>query len=257
MPELPDVETFRLYFNKKALNREILAIKVFHPKVLRQVSEKKARQELLHQKFKSTKRHGKNLFAALSNGLYLCFHFGMTGSFLFYKKGNLPPFTRFQIDFKEGHLAYIDMRILGGLTITDSIEDFIEKKDLGPDALSIQWDDFKTILKRKGTLKPTLMDQSFIAGVGNIYADEILFQAKLNPLRNNFSLSLKEAKTLFTQMKKVLKKAIAIKADVNQMSKTWLLPSRKTHENCPRCKKEIKRITLRGRGTFFCPHCQK
>lgn len=257
MPELPDVESFRLYFDQNALNRTILGFKAFHPKILRQVTQNQLKKSLINQKIKSTFRVGKNLFVTLSNKQVLCFHFGMTGFFQFYAKGSPPTFTRFQIDFKEGHLAFVDMRILGGITLANSIVEFIEKKKIGSDALAIKWSDFKTLLEEKGSLKPTLMDQSFIAGVGNVYADEILFQAKLNPCHTNTSLTLVEVKTLFNVIKRVLKKAIQVEADVDKMPKNWLLPHRKIHENCPRCKREIKRISLRGRGTFFCPFCQK
>jgi len=257
MPELPDVEVFGNYFKKKALKKPIRDIEIFTSKILKKASSQKIRKSLKGEQFLSVKRYGKMLFAALSNGQYLCLHFGMTGFLFFFTEDNpYQKHTRYQILFDHGILAYVDIRILGSLSLTDSIEKTLKEKKIGPDALTISLEALKEVFHRKGTIKTTLMDQSNIAGIGNVYCDEILFHAKIQPLRTNASLTDSELKRLHQSTKKVLKEAISAKADVEKMPNSWLLSVRKKGEKCPRCHHDLKRIALRGRGTFFCPHSQ-
>lgn len=257
MPELPDVEIFKKYFHKKALKHLIHNIRVFTQKILRNVSSQQLQKALKGETCLSLTRHGKALFVELSNGTFLCLHFGMTGFLYFFNETN--PYarhTRYEIEFDHGTLAYVDVRILGSLSLTNSFTDYIQEKGLGPDALSITFEEIKDIFSSRGKIKPTLMDQSKVAGIGNVYCDEILFHAKIHPLRSNRSLTEEELKRLHQKITEVLKGAISAKADVENMPKSWLLPVRKLNQVCPSCHEPLKRVALQGRGTYFCQACQ-
>jgi formamidopyrimidine-DNA glycosylase len=134
----------------------------------------------------------------------------------------------------------------------------VKKRALGPDALEINLGAFKKILgKRRGAVKSILLNQRLIAGIGNIYADEILFRARLDPATEITRLGDKILAKLFRATRYILEKAIAAKADVNQMPRSWLLPHRGKHGKCPRCGRELKSSTIGGRTAWFCARCQK
>jgi formamidopyrimidine-DNA glycosylase len=111
--------------------------------------------------------------------------------------------------------------------------------------------------KHRGALKSILMNQQSIAGIGNIYADEILFHAHMHPATETARLNDKRRSQLFRAMGRVLQKAIAYQADVNRMPKSWLLPHRGKGGKCPRCGRELKSSKIGGRTAWFCPHCQR
>jgi formamidopyrimidine-DNA glycosylase len=106
-------------------------------------------------------------------------------------------------------------------------------------------------------VKAILLNQRLIAGIGNLYADEILFRACIHPATEAASLSDKDLKGLFRATLYVLQKAIALKTDFNRLPKSWLLPHRGKRGKCPRCKRELKSATIGGRTAWFCAHCQK
>lgn len=257
MPELPDVEIFKEYLKQFALKKKIEEIEVFEKKIIRQISEKDFKKKVLGSAFTEVSRHGKYLFATLSNGSSVVFHFGMTGSLYYFKKEKTPPHTRLLFDFKDGsHLAFIAIRLFERVTLADSKEAFIKKQRLGPDALSISGPEFmKLISKSKLGIKTILMQQHLISGIGNIYSDEILFQTKLHP--NKKSLTPSQIKKLYLQMRKVLAKAIQFGAARREMPKNWLIHYRSSKKNCPLCGTPIKKIEVISRPTYFCPDCQK
>jgi formamidopyrimidine-DNA glycosylase len=101
------------------------------------------------------------------------------------------------------------------------------------------------------------LNQQLIAGIGNLYADEILFRARMHPAIDVARLSDKDVARLFRAMRHVLEKAIALKTDFNRLPKSWLLPHRGKGGKCPRCGRRLKSATTGGRTAWFCPHCQK
>src|SRR5437763_16939247 len=117
---------------------------------------------------------------------------------------------------------------------------------------------FKKVLgKRRGAVKSVLMNQKLIAGIGNIYADEILFRARIHPATESGRVGETTVGRLFRATCYILQKAIEAKADADRMPKSWLLPHRGKGGKCPRCGRELKSATIGGRTAWFCPHCQK
>src|SRR5438034_11312747 len=184
MPELPDVETFKRYLDATSLRQCITAVDVRNAYVLKDVSARELAREMKGRRFKSSCRHGKHLFVRADHAIWLRLHFGMTG-FLRYFKGEekAPPHTRVLFVFaKDYRLAFDDQRKFGEVGLVNEVDEFLKKRALGPDALDIDLAEFKEKLARhRGAVKSILMNQRLIAGIGNIYTDEILFHARIHP----------------------------------------------------------------------------
>ncbi len=261
MPELPDVEVFRRYLENTALDQPIEKLEVLAEDVVEGVSVEHLRSRAEGRRFRSTDRHGKYLFAELDNRDWLVFHFGMTGYLAYFKEEtDKPGHTRALFHFAGGYrLAFVLQRKLGMITLTEDTESFVKGQGLGVDALdkSFGLDDFKRLLRgAKSGIKSALTNQSHIAGIGNIYADEILFQARVNPKALVGRLTDQDLERVFQAMKEVLETAIECQADPTRMPEHYLLPQREEGGTCPRCQSEIKRTRVSGRGGYFCPRCQ-
>ncbi|MFW9968951.1 MAG: zinc finger domain-containing protein, partial [Candidatus Odinarchaeota archaeon] len=161
--------------------------------------------------------------------------------------------------FDNGYnLAYSSQRMFGRIDIAHSIEDFIEKKRLGPDGFKMSFKEFKIALKKRSALiKNALMNQSFVAGIGNIYSDEILFKTKLHPKVKIDKLDEIKVKELFDNIKEVLQFGIYKKGELSSYPETFLIPHRKKEEHCPICDNKIESIEISGRHSYYCPNCQK
>jgi len=257
MPELPEVETFKRYLDKTSLRQVIKEININDNRVLN-ISDNYIIKSTKQKQFESTTRHGKYIFVYL-NPRYLIMHFGMTGDLEYYrKKEDEPKFSKVIFQFENGfNLAYKSRRMFGRIDIVESIEDFIEKKKLGPDALEMSLEDFKEATQRRSAIiKNALLNQSFIAGIGNIYSDEILFKSRINPYTKMDSLNEKKIKELFENIKEILRFGIEKEGILSTFPKEFLIPHRKKEERCPSCDNEIKRYDISGRRGFFCPYCQ-
>ena len=135
---------------------------------------------------------------------------------------------------------------------------FCKKRGIGPDALDISFSQFKSILRtHRGAVKSILLNQQLIAGIGNLYADEILFRACMHPATEAASFSEKNLSQLFRATRYVLEKAIALKTDFDRLPKSWLLTHRGKRGRCPRCGRALKSATIGGRTSWFCTHCQR
>lgn len=282
MPELPDVENFRRYLERHALRKRIEAVEVRSTKIVKGLSGAALARGLRGRSFEGTRRHGKHLFAALDEGGWLGFHFGLTGRFVFFdesagddahraadrgaERGDIahedPKHDRVRFDFPGGeHLAFVDQRLFGRIERVNDADEYIRKKKLGPDALSVGEKIFRERLAPKhGALKAVLMDQSVVAGIGNLYSDEILFQAKRHPKTPAERLDDKGAKGLFRVMRRVLGTAVEKGAGAEdfegRLPKRWLLPNRRKGAPCPICGGEVATLKLQGRTAYFCPACQ-
>jgi len=266
MPELPDVESFRRVLAKSGLDKTIAQVVVGDKRILGKLALGTFVDRLKGAKLASARRHGKHLLAGIDRGGFLTLHFGMTGALHFIPRPDEePPFTRVRLDFAgDGSLAYSNKRMLGRVGLTEDAAAFIAEQKLGPDALDPRFDlaAFKAaLLGAKRDVKTMLMDQEIIAGIGNIYSDEILFQARLDPATAANSLSASEQKRLFATMREVLKTAVARGAGSEQfterMPKGSLLPERHRHGHCPRCGSPLKVLRVGGRTAYCCPKCQK
>lgn len=262
MPELPDVETWKRYVEAKALHQEISGVRIDASRMLQDVSKAELRRGLEGDRLSSARRHGKYLFAGTERNGWLVLHFGMTG-FLRYGNNSEPdPYPpSLVIRFSSGcRLAGMWPRRLGRISLTSDPAAFVESKGLGPDPLvsGMELDAFIALFRQRGgSLKPALMDQKFLAGLGNVYTDEILFQARLHPRASLSDLGEKDLKRLYRAMHHVLDVAIEREADPERLPETWLLPHRNKGASCPRCNGALQRIRIGGRTTYVCPACQK
>jgi formamidopyrimidine-DNA glycosylase len=260
MPELPEVEIFKRYLDRTSLHQRIDDVAVGNAYVLKDVTAPELARGLKGRRFESSRRHGKHLFVRTDGKLWLRLHFGMSGSLDYSKNDKQPPrHTRVLFVFVTKHsLAFDDQRQFGQIGLLKDVDEFLKKHGLGPDALEIDLREFKKILgKHRGAVKSVLLNQKLIAGIGNIYADEILFHTRLHPATEMSRMSDKALTKLFRTTHFVLEKAIAARADAHQMPKSWLLPHRGKGGKCPRCGTKLKSAKIGGRTAWFCPNCQK
>jgi formamidopyrimidine-DNA glycosylase len=260
MPELPDVETFKRYLNATSLHQRIANVEVRSAYVLKGVSARELERRLKRRCFKSSRRHGKHLFVRADDDLWLRLHFGMTGSLHYFKREEqAPKYARVLFVFANNHcLAFEDQRKFGEIGLVKDVDEFLRERALGPDALDVSFGQFREIFaNHRGAVKTILLNQKLIAGIGNIYADEILFRKRVHPATQISSLGGKTVTKLFRATRYILKRAIEANADVVHMPKSWLLPHRGKGGKCPRCGRELQSATIGGRTAWFCAHCQQ
>lgn len=290
MPELPEVETIRLQ-----LDRVLKGLKITGVEVLNKKSFIGDVGEVRGVRVVGVRRRAKITIIELENNIYLAIHLKLTGQLIYRKQETgiseqsekyceqkdgpfavceLPnKFTRVIISFDNGgKLFFNDLRIFGWIRVIRDIREIGEEK-LGPEAndekdFSLEY--FQGILaKTKKPIKIVLMDQEKIAGIGNIYANEALFDAGIGPSRRSDSLSEEEIKKLRNLIIKILNEAIEHKGSSDRDEAYRQISGEKgTHQNylqvygkagqkCPKCGEIIKRVTVGGRGTFYCSNCQK
>jgi formamidopyrimidine-DNA glycosylase len=239
---------------------------VADPGSLEDVSAESFKRRLKGQRLGRARRHGKHLFIDLADGGALAMHFGTNGSLRLVPKGEAePPYTRLQLVFADGdRLAYVNPRRLGRVSLPESMETFVAAGDLGPDVLASAFDSqaFAAILgASKRDVKSVLMDQTLMAGIGNIYSDEILFQARIFPGATARRLKGDDAKRLFDVMRKTLETAIERGAGSEQgqerLPAEFLLSQRHPGGHCPRCGAPLTTAKQGGRTGYYCRHCQK
>lgn len=265
MPELPDVELFKRVLDEHGLGKQVQRLEVADPASLEGATAAALQRRLKGERLSSSSRHGKVLFAGFEEAATLAMHFGTNGSLQAVARGGEEPSsTRLLLGFSDGErLAYVNPRRIGHVCVTESAARFITDENLGPDALDPAFD--KTALadvlaQRRQPIKAVLMDQSRIAGIGNIYADEILFQAKLHPAAVARALDAGMRHRLFDAMKHVLQTAIDRGAGaehfIHRLPPGFLLPERHAGGHCPRCGTALVVDKRGGRTSYHCPHCQ-
>ena len=266
MPELPDVEGFKRVLAKNALRKTIEHVVVGDARILGKLQVGTFASSLQGAQLVAVRRHGKHLMANTDRGGWLTLHFGPAGGLQFVgRPDGEPPFTRVRLDFADdGCLAYTNKRMIGRVGLVKDAADFIAAEKLGPDALDrrLDFDAFKTaMLSIKRDAKSVLMDQQVIAGIGNIYADEILFQARINPVERIDKLSPVDLKRVYAEMRRVLETAVERGAGseqlVERMPKGSLLRERNKGGHCPRCGSVLKVFKVGGRTGYCCPRCQQ
>jgi formamidopyrimidine-DNA glycosylase len=260
MPELPEVETFKRYLDSTSLHRRIIEVDVRDAYVLKGVSARELARRMKGRRFESSHRHGKHLFVRAGDELWLRLHFGMTGSLEYLNHDEVAPKTA-RVIFRFANncrLAFDDQRKFGEVELIKHLDQFLQTRGLGPDALKISFSQFKAIVgERRGAVKAILLNQQLIAGIGNLYADEILFRTRIHPATHASALNDKTLAKLFRATRDILRKAIEAKPEMDRMPKSWLLPYRGKGGKCPRCRRELKSATIGGRTAWFCTHCQK
>jgi formamidopyrimidine-DNA glycosylase len=261
MPELPDVEGFRRTFADHAVARPIERVDVLDPGVLRGVSAPRLRKALRGHRFAPPRRHGKWLVAPVDGNrepAILLLHFGMTGSLSWAETGeDRQRHDRVVWSFTDGELRYRDMRKLTGLRLLPD-ERALDRVlgETGPDALSLSRKDLSQILGRsRRQAKAALMDQSVVAGLGNLLTDEILWRARIHPKRSCAELTPGELGQLHRRMSTTLRQSVT--AGQVPPRRSWLTGHRNEPDGaCPRCGTRLSHARIGGRGTIWCPHCQ-
>jgi formamidopyrimidine-DNA glycosylase len=258
MPELADVEVYRRYVEATALHRPIVAVEALDELLMGDAPAELVRRTLVGAGFEETARHGKYLFVRLDGRGWLLLHFGMTGDVATFE-GDVPPYARLLLAFRDfGRFALVDVRRLGTIDLAENPESFVERKSLGPDALSASRDEFVGALAgRRGGLKAALMNQHVVAGIGNLYADEVCFRARLDPRVPLRELSERDLRAINRSTRQVLRTAIERKIDRSGLPSSWLLAAREDEDpRCPRDRTALQRTKIAGRTTYFRPRCQ-
>lgn len=258
MPELPDVEVFRRRIARTTLHREIERVQVRDPALLHGVDAGGLERALQGSTFEGTSRHGKNLAVDVSGGGVLVLHFGMTGHPETEEPGLSDRHVRLVIGFSDGgRLAVVDQRRLGRVALADDLGEYAARAGLGPDALSLGPAALRGVMREsRGGVKATLMDQGQLAGMGNIYADEVLFQARIDPRAQAASLDEVAYLRLHRRLHRVVRIAVERDADPGRLPRTWLITHREDGVPCPRGNGEVRRFRSGGRAGYWCPACQ-
>lgn len=262
MPELPEVETVVRTLAPQLTGRRILAAEFFAPRILRGSQETQP-EKFADNEVREVRRHGKNVLIQLSSGL-LVVHLGMTGKLLL--DAPTGPYTRAIFHLDQGTLVYDDVRQFGRIEWCPELPARLQA--LGPEPVTIPFEDFwERLQSRKGRIKALLLNQTFLRGVGNIYADEMLFQSGIHPLTLSTRMSRSRACRLHQAMQEVLMLAIEhrgssisdyVDADGNRGGFQMLHQVYgKEGQPCSRCGSPIRKTVVAQRGTHFCPKCQR
>jgi formamidopyrimidine-DNA glycosylase len=272
MPELPEVETIAAGLRRNLPGLIIRDIALHDPQLLRG-SGAAALKNLRRREITNVRRRGKMLLISCRGPIHLLFHLKMTGQFYWaFKDTPRDRHTRLSLRFADSarELRFRDVRKFGSLRCLQTRRPLnsSELRRLGPEPLELGRRQFLDLIhRRKGRLKSLLLDQNFVAGIGNIYADEILFRARFHPLAPASRLSDKRTSALWRAIRQVLTNAIAAGGssirdyrDSDGIEGRFQTRHRVYGRKglpCPRCGVKIRRIIVGGRSSFFCPRCQR
>jgi formamidopyrimidine-DNA glycosylase len=278
--ELPEVEVLRRDLEKEVVGRRVREVEVRPQRNAMRIIRRHARRKefsdrLAGKKITKVDRRGKYVLIYLDDGDVLVVHFGMSGQLLRgTKRQALPPHTHVVVEFMQGgDLRFVDPRTFGEMFVT-AVDELGKVKELDHIAIdpledTFTWQEFSAELARKATkLKPLLMDQKFVSGLGNIYSDEVLFAAGLKHDRGSDELSAQEVRRLYRAMREVLQEAVRFRgttlddeAYLDLFGKPGEFQSElKVYGRrglpCRRCRTPIESVKVNGRTSYFCPQCQ-
>jgi formamidopyrimidine-DNA glycosylase len=272
MPELPEVETIKNDLRPRVEGHHFTHVSIFWPRMVLQPSADELGQRLPGQVIKEVARRGKYLIFRLASGEALILHLRMTGSLLLSNKGDASsepnPYIRAVFGLDNGlELLFHDRRKLGTVSLVEDESGLSTK--LGPEPLDTSFTPEimkERLSNRKAPIKAVLCDQKFVAGIGNMYADEALFFARIHPLRHANSLPYDETQRLHQAIQQVLHMAIgnagASISDYRRpggqqgIQQYAFYVAHRGGQNCNVCATPIERTPVRNRGTYFCPRCQ-
>jgi formamidopyrimidine-DNA glycosylase len=278
MPELPEVETVRSGLEKYATGKKIQSAETFHPRAIKATSTLPI-ASCIGAQIKSVKRRGKFLWFELDRDFVLVAHLGMSGQLLVQgEKTMLQPHLRAKFGLSDkrksnqAQIRFIDQRTFGWLSVEHTVNGIPES------VRKIAYDPFENdfnlkqvvsnIKRRKSAIKPTILNQNIISGVGNIYADEALWRAKIHPEVICEDLSEVEIRRVISSAISVMKYAIKaggtsfdeqyknVNGESGYFSRSLKVYGREG-EPCPRCRSAIRRIAFANRSSHFCPRCQR
>ncbi len=270
MPELPEVETVVRTLEKQIKNQRIKKVDIYWDRIIvGDVSSFK--KKLKGQHFRKFKRRGKYLIFVMDD-LTLVTHLRMEGKFFQKnKRDTIEKHEHVVFEFEDGsQLRYHDTRKFGKMELVEKDIDLENFKELGPEPWDLKFNEIyckKELAKRRGTIKQALLDQHFVAGVGNIYADEICFRMKVHPTRPCRKVTKKNREDLVIAVQEVLKRACecggtTIRSYTSSLGITGRFQlevqvHQREGEQCPKCGTIIKKMKVATRGTYYCPNCQK
>jgi len=271
MPELPEVETVRQTLRNLIIGKEITEVLVFHKNIVESDLDEFT-QKLVGQVFTEVERVGKYLIFELSD-YELISHLRMEGKYFLTSEYEKTKHDHVIFAFKDGsYLKYNDTRKFGKMSLVDkgmaSTSKQISKLGYEPFDQRLNKEDlFLRLQRTQRPIKTSLLDQTIIAGLGNIYVDEVLFMSKIDPRSPSNDLSIKECQIIIENAIIVLDKAIHLggttihsyesSEGVTGLFQNQLLVHTKVGEDCPICKTTIEKIKVGGRGTYYCKNCQK
>ena len=269
MPELPEVETVRRVLETEILNKKITGIEIFYDKIIDGDKDYFINNVVNHY-FKEISRIGKYLIFKLDDDNYILSHLRMEGKY-FYEKNDFPINKHIHLIFyfDNGYkLMYQDVRKFGRLEYKNNSDLYITPplSLLGYEPFKRNYDDLFNKLKNKHIpIKSALLDQHILLGLGNIYVDEVLFSAKINPLRIASSITKAECQKIIDEAEKIFNKAIEYKGTTIRSYTSSLGVSGQyqiflnvhTKKECPICKCSLEIVKVGGRTTYYCPNCQK
>jgi formamidopyrimidine-DNA glycosylase len=258
MPELPDVEAVIKRIKRRMSGRYIRKISILDKSLVTGTALK----PILGKKIVHIWRRGKYLLFSLDNNHTLVIHLRMTGNLVMARaKDEIDVHTRLILHLDdERDVRFIDQRRLGKLYIIYNMnfQNIPGLKQMGPEPLSKDFmlrEFIDRLHERTGGIKSLIMNQRFIAGIGNIYGDEILFQSRIKPLRKASHLTREQVQRLYFTMRKVLSKACERNADLSAMH-NWFVHGR-DKGYCVHCKGALKRVKIQGRYSYYCTKCQR
>lgn len=268
MPELPEVETIVRVLEKSLLNQKVNSIELRYEKLLEENSPYPL-SVLLNRSFTGFDRRGKYLIFEFDHLYYWIVHLRMEGKFHLYDKETAPSkHTHLLIETQDHHVHYLDTRKFSRMAVTQDPDAYFASKKLGPEPFGLDLNDFyKNIKKSRRSIKNIILDQSVIVGIGNIYADEILFASSLHPLRKGTSIKKKEAALIAHHTELVLKAAIkqggttirsyTSSLNVHGRFQVALNAYGQKGLACNRCSTIMEGMVIGGRSSVYCPQCQK
>lgn len=259
MPELPDVEGFRRHWSRYVTGQRVRRIEVPTPAIVRNRSAQALRRSLTGRRFERPDRHGKWMIAP-TDGPTLLLHYGMTGGLQWSGSGEVGRHRhdRLIVITSDGEMRYRNMRMLGGAWLArDERELDGIVGSLGPDAGDLDAGELEDLLDgRRGGAKATLMNQRVVAGIGNELSDEILWRARVHPARRLDDLSRRKRAEL-------ARAAIEVLAESTRHGRIprepgWIEEHRGSRDaRCPRGHGRLRRSTIAGRTSYWCPRCQR
>lgn len=260
MPELPEVNTFQQYFDRTSLHQRIERVAVHDDKIIRNVTGEEFAEKLKNRTFTGSFRQGKYMFSDLDNGHSVLLHFGMTGDIKYYSDEiDRPKYERFAFCFDNGFkLGFDDPRKFAKIRYLENRNAYLQEIGLGEDALRIDEASFlRQAVGKKSTLKGFLLNQSHLAGVGNLYADEICYQTRIHPASRMDNLSEGQLREIHQKMQEILMFAVEKEAYYKQYPADWLWQWREEGKSAPEGEGVVKKNKIAGRTTYFCEGWQR
>lgn len=260
MPELPEVNVFKTYFEESSLNQKVVEVLVHDDKIIRNISAENFINKISGRTFVSAYRRGKYMFGKMDDERHVLFHFGMTGDFKYYSDVmEKPRHERFVFVFENGNRLGFDCpRKFARICFVENLREYIAEIKLGPDALELTEKEFLEIGKgRKTTLKGFLLNQKYLSGMGNLYVDETCYQCRIHPASRLDKIPKKKKVEIFQTMQAILWRAVKERPYYKEYPDDWFWQWRKEGVVAPNGKSKVEVATIAGRTTYFATGWQK